>query len=446
MSTGCNEFLGDNVSPNSPSATTLPALLSVVEVSTMNTYNGDLARIPNMWTQHTAGTLEQYQAYGEYNINEGDVNNQFKQIYAGSLINARDLIALAGDNNPWYRGIGRVLMAMNYGLATDFWGDQPFNEALQGDQDGGELSPHYDAQSVVIAGIQTLLDDAIVDLSAAEADNVNLPGSDDFIHGGDVTKWIKTAYILKARYHIRLTKKDAVTSSNDALNALNLAGLTGTSDDANGQYGPNSLEYNQWYAFYIQRQNYHKMSEFFIDMLQTTNDPRLPFFATTDTGGVYRGTPNGSLDISTSDVGDYFASANSICPLVTYVEAKFIEAEARFRTGDLNGAATAHNTAIIAHLNLVTGSADPTYVTNHASETAGTITLDKIMTQKYIAMFTQPETWADWRRTNIPALTPNPNGVISSIPRRFPTALDERVTNSNATVETDITAPVWWDL
>jgi hypothetical protein len=290
-----------------------------------------------------------------------------------------------------------------------------------------------------------LLDEAIADLSAAEADNLNLPGDDDFIHGGDASKWIKTAYILKARYHLRLTKKNATTASANALNDLALAGLVGTTDDANGHYGLNGNEFNQWYAFNIERQNYHKMAAFFIDMLVSSNDPRLPFFATLDNNSTYSGTPNGSVDISTSDVGPYFASQNSDAPLVTYVEAKFIEAEARFRTGDLGGAASAHNDAIIASLTQVTGTADPTYVTANASETAGTITLEKIMTQKYIALFTQVETYADWRRTNIPALTPNPDGVISAIPRRLPTALDERVTNTNAIVVGDITQPVWWD-
>jgi len=67
------------------------------------------------------------------------------------------------------------------------------------------------------------------------------------------------------------------------------------------------------------------------------------------------------------------------------------------------------------------------------------------MTQKYIAMFTQPEVWSDWRRTNLPALTPNPDATIGEIPRRFPTCIDERLYNSNAEVVGDITLPVWWD-
>jgi hypothetical protein len=67
------------------------------------------------------------------------------------------------------------------------------------------------------------------------------------------------------------------------------------------------------------------------------------------------------------------------------------------------------------------------------------------MNQKYICMFTQPEVYADWRRTGFPKLTPNPNGITSGIPRRLATSLDERVNNPNATVVQDVMKPVWWD-
>jgi hypothetical protein len=45
----------------------------------------------------------------------------------------------------------------------------------------------------------------------------------------------------------------------------------------------------------------------------------------------------------------------------------------------------------------------------------------------------------------LPTLTPNANGQVAGIPRRLPTTLDERVTNKNANVESDILKPVWWD-
>ena len=83
-----------------------------------------------------------------------------------------------------------------------------------------------------------------------------------------------------------------------------------------------------------------------------------------------------------------------------------------------------------------------------ASETDATISLEKVMTQKYIAMFTQIEAWADWRRTGFPTLTANPNSVLptkGAIPRRYVTVQDERQYNNNAPLVSDVLARVWWD-
>jgi hypothetical protein len=60
-------------------------------------------------------------------------------------------------------------------------------------------------------------------------------------------------------------------------------------------------------------------------------------------------------------------------------------------------------------------------------------------------MYGQIEAYADWRRTNLPALTPNANGAVNVIPRRLPTVIDERLYNKNAIVISDIKLPVWWD-
>jgi hypothetical protein len=135
---------------------------------------------------------------------------------------------------------------------------------------------------------------------------------------------------------------------------------------------------------------------------------------------------------------------DSKIPLVSFVEMKFIEAEAKFIANDLDGAATAYNEAVVASVEQVTGTAIPAeFETSTASETNATISLEKIMTQKYNALVGQVEVYADWRRVEIPALTPFPGA--SGIPNRLPTPLDERLYNTNAIVVSDIFQPVWWD-
>ncbi|GAB4418794.1 MAG: SusD/RagB family nutrient-binding outer membrane lipoprotein [Bacteroidia bacterium] len=448
LTPACGWFVeGYDVSPNSPTEVTNPLLLSSSELATFTVYSGQLARLSAVLIQQQAGTDFQFVDIANYVILEGDLDNEWENIYSKCLVNEDQLIAQAGDANPYYRGIARVLKAMALGVATDLWGDVPLREAGQAIQGSDFYNPAYDSQEQVFADLQALLSSAITDLSQAPEANAELPGADDIIHGGDPARWIKTAWILKARFANRLSKRDP-QSATLALEYLANAGLTGSEDDANAIFGDNGNEWNQWYAFLIQRGGYMMMGEYLVDLLESIDDPRLPLYAAVsqDPADPYKGTPLGSTDQSTSTIGAYFASPAAPAPLVTYVEARFIEAEARLRNNDADGAAAAFNEAVIAHVEQVTGAAAPTsYVAAQASETGATITLEKIMTHKYVALFTQIEAYAEWRRTGIPQLSPNPGGQVAGIPRRLPTASVERLYNTNAVVVSDLLQQVWWD-
>ncbi|TNE67973.1 MAG: SusD/RagB family nutrient-binding outer membrane lipoprotein, partial [Bacteroidetes bacterium] len=311
------------------------------------------------------------------------------------------------------------------------------------------FNPAYDTQEIVYQDIQTLLSDAIADLSKGAGDNVTAPGLDDLIFNGDASKWLVTANILKARYENHLSKRDpagSATRTLAAIDAANAAGLDGTDDDCNAIFPGDGNSLNQWYAFQNERGDYIKMAEGFVNLLESIDDPRLAAYAALDADGNITGTPLGTTVTTTSDIGTFFASPDSPAPMVSYVEAKFIEAEAAFRADQKMRAAMAHNAAIKAHIRYVTGADAPAdYITNQASETDATITLEKIMTHKYVALFTQFEVYNDWRRTSIPALSPNPNGLVAGIPRRLPTPSNERLYNTQAPVISDILLPVWWD-
>ncbi len=442
----CEKYLDEvRPNPNSPEDVTMDNLLANVEVATFSNFEGNNARRAGIFTQQFAGTDGQMAIIEGYTVTEGDVTNEWKTIYTSALINAQILINKAGTANPYYRGIAEVLKAMNLGLATDQWGDVPSSEALLGDSTG-DFTPAYAAQATVLNDLQTLLSAAIVDLGAAQSANLSFPTTSDFIFSGDNLKWTKIAWVLKARYANRLSLRSPSQSATDVLTYLGNANMVDNSDDANCIFGSNGNENNQWFAFNSTRAGYIRMGKFFMDMMNTQNDPRVPFYATLDDTGAYTGSPVGSGDITTSQLGTYYGGPTSIAPLCTFVEAKFMEAEANFRLGNTAAAASAQNEAVAASILAVTGTTNPVYEAAHANETGGTITLDKIMTEKYVAMFTQVEVWTDWRRTGIPNLTPNPAGAVNGIPRSLPTSQDERVNNPNAPIQSNILNHVWWDL
>ncbi len=157
--------------------------------------------------------------------------------------------------------------------------------------------------------------------------------------------------------------------------------------------------------------------------------------------GLYVGnSAEDQLSVNTSYIGSAFASVNSPVGIVTYAEAKFIEAEAKFRLGQNAQPALADGVA--ASVLKVTGTpATPAFLT--AATT--TVTLANIIQQKYIALYLTMEPYNDYRRTGFPALVPNQGSNTKTIPLRLPTSVEERQYNPNATVVSNVTTNVWWD-
>lgn len=445
---GCKKYFDVNESPNDPKDASVDFMLPAIQVSMFLDHNGHLARLTSMLLHHSAGTDRQYQAYDlTYNITESEIDNEWGNIYAHTLMNATQMIAKADGKNPWYAGIGRVIKAMNLGLATDLWGDIPNSEAFKGTEN---LTPAYDSQQQVYQDIQKLLSDAINNFNQPANKNLIKPGSNDLIYGGDITKWKILAYILKARYANNLSKKNPSASATEALQYVQEAKNLGASNDANmyAVFGADATNNNLWYQFLSDRDGYISMGKYFIDLLDSLGDPRLPVYAEVNDSGVYYGAEPGGSNV---DPGGFsiismstFAGPDSPIPMVTYAELLFIEAEAQKRLGNDAAAAQAYDEAITASMEQfgISPGDIVTYLAAHGSN-GNPVSLQQIMTQKYIALFTNIQAYTDWRRTNFPTLTPS--GTNTQIPRRLPTPQSERIFNPKARVNNNIFDRVWWD-
>src|SRR5690606_20274867 len=260
---------------------------------------------------------------------------------------------------------------------TDLWGDVPFSEAFRIDE--GIRTPKLDSQQDIYASIDALLGEAIADFERNEDENIYLPAEDDLIHEGDVELWTKAAYTLRARYLNRLSNKaDNNTKILDYLSK----GISANSENAEAVHDATAP--NQWGAFQNERPGYIGASKLFVDRLNSTSDPRISYYLTKNEGGVYLGgdITQEAIDPDISGSGSFFSEAHSY-PIVTYYEAKFIEAEVLARTGgDASGAL---NDAIKASVEYVTngandGSAIATYTSPSETE---------VLTEKWVAMFNQ---------------------------------------------------------
>lgn len=436
-----------NDNPNDPTTSSPSLLLAAMEVSTFSNHTSGLIRASSVFTQHLAGTdVGQMGKVANYLISENDITNEWNTLYGTTLMNGYLLNRDFAAKYPYYNGIGQILTAINLGYATDMWGDVPYDEAFKAEE--GNRAPKYNTQEEIYQRLQSTLDAAIVNLNKPESSNTLVPGEDDFIFNGDTEKWIKVAYVLKARYALRLSQVDA-NAAQKALDYITASGIDSNSGDANTYFPATANGLNQWYAFDNQRTNYLKMGKFFVDYLTITDDPRKTYAVASelnedgDPTGIYSGnSPEDQESVGTSYIGPAFASATSNIGIVTYAEAKFIEAEAKLRLSDPLGAKAALEEGVKASVLKITGTpATDEFITS----VTATVDLENIIQQKYVALFLTMEPYNDYRRTGFPALVPNQNSASKLIPVRFPTSVEERNYNPNATVVSNTTTKVWWD-
>ncbi len=430
----CKKYFEDvNTSDNLPLDVPVNALLPAIEGHLSFAQGGDAARYTSIFTQYVTGASRQFASYQRYSFTESDFDNLWRlNLYGGPMQDLHVLISKAtAKGYIHYQGVGEILMAYSLGLTSDLWGDIPFSEAFQGDVN---LQPKFDSQQAIYNQIQTLLSAGITHLSATDDSEV-IPGSEDLIYSGSVTKWLMLANGLKARYYIHLSKMD-VANAQRAIDALNAGALSGNADDAVFVYGTTETTANPWYQ-YIEQRDDIVYDGYCIQTMVSKNDPRYPIYI--DVNGDFWG--EGYLSA-------FFSDINSPVPFFSFSEQKFIEAEANIRLGDTIAAYGALLDAIAANMsNLGVDPADEaTYITANVDWAGTSDRLGLIMNEKYVAMFLQPEAWTDWRRTGYPVLSPNSGAVISEIPRRFTYPQSERLYNTHCPQTSNLVSPrLWWD-
>jgi len=446
----CSEKVMDDINKDVNDAATMPAsnMLPDVELRTaFETTGTDIAWYATVYIEHDAGTWAQSADADKRLSQESSslFDNNWNSVYSvmmacNTIINKTDPATGSEPDNFWARGIAQVLLAYNLAVTTDMWGDVPWTEAMKGAE---SMRPKYDTQESIYVAIQALLDDAVVNLGKTTLSVPNF----DYIYAGKQDKWIKAAYSLKARYALRLINKD----NNAAANALaNIPkGFTSAADAMIfNKFTSAATGQNPWYQFMIDRSHLSSSATLFNYMAERNDTNRMAKYFT-KIGNAYKPAPSGTAEETQGGVYSVSAvtanGATAPIPLMSYHELKFIEAEAKFRTGDATWKA-ALQAAVEASFTYA-GATIGTYFANQVEPrlTAGN-ELNEILTQKYIAFYEYEaiESYNDYRRTGIPTMN-NPNNATTGFVNRFPYALSE-VSNNAANVPaiSVYTDKVWW--
>ncbi len=421
MIVGCSDDYFDvNTSETSPTTTSLEPqyrIQGAIE-NTIATAQYRGSREVLGITQYGAQNVANY--YSETWSSYLTTGNYFlwQNAYVYALPNTADLMVLGETYNaPNYVAVGKILRAYIFGITTDQYGSIVTDDTYDGES-SMDLTPSFVTQKEVYETIFTYLDEAIEEL--AETSSIGLNDEEgDVLYSGDHAQWIKFAYALKARYLNHLSSKISGDMAYDADAIITACGfaLNSNSDNAQKNYGGGEEENdNQPFSangYGSSRVDYY--SRFFVDLLKNPlnlstayEDPRLSIIINEAVNGGYvgvkigEGIPDGYTgdDFSVGN-GAFYTSATSPTYMFTYAEVKFIEAEAKFRKGDLTGAYTSFYAGVEADLYKleVEDSLIEEYLDRLDTEVGATnISLSHIMVQKYIATVFNPETWVDMRR------------------------------------------------
>jgi hypothetical protein len=451
--TGCRKGYFDlNENPNQVSEATMASLLSTAtHKSGINTYNAGL--ITSTYVQYLANPS----ASAASDIyQEVDYTGTWDALYfaMADIYDLKELAIKQGSND--YQGVANILLSYNLTLVNNMWGDAPFSQAFN----KSTFTPAYDKQEDLYNASLMMLDSAIAQLTRPVS-AFPLLALNDLIHGGNRTKWLQTAYALKARMLIRLSK---TSNYNPAavLSALDKA-YKSNADDA-GMAG--FLLRNPWAQ--LSRNNLGLtlggwLSEQLIDHLNGTTygvfDPRIRKITDTALGNKYIGTVNGAgnrppgnntiRDECYVSFNSPLTSDTSRIPIITYAETKFIEAEAALPTDPARAYAAylAGINASMDKLQVPAGTERTTYITA-ASVGAGNLTKDLIFKEKYVALYLNPEAWNDARRFDYKYkdFTLPQNVVLPTFIRRLSYPSGERSKNGdNVPGVPALSDKLWWD-
>lgn len=479
----CDDYLGDNVDPNKELPENLESsdMLPTSIYYTSSAYYSASLGI-SQYSQQLASYFEPSVDTQE----ETQLTGAWSNIYLQALPDLNTLANVAESRDELaYLGIAKVLQATNLGLATDLWGDVPASDATKGEED---FTPSYDAQEDVYMQVNTLLDEAI---SLLQAGNSGSVGEDDLIYNGDLSKWIKAAYFLKARYAIHLTEVDQNTAITNALqNAANA--FESNADDFQLNY--NTRNFNPWHAGVVLPNNTGNFSVLVSDQLVSlmdgtaipfssiSLDPRLPKITTigeddteylgalNGTGGVHEfGATEDDENISSNTnlgVDNFYSAQTAPIIMGSYAELKFIQAEALFlqNGGDVTSigssveAYEAYLEGIRANmqkLGVSQAEMDAYLADDSVAVGADALSLSLIMREKYIATFLNPEAFVDLRRYDFdPAvfigleLPYNHNEILAGqwVRRaQYPSTEQTRNGDEIGLVVKEISDGVWWD-
>lgn len=226
--TSCEDWLDVNVNPDQPNNESIAVQNRLPWMQKEYTYSAGCA---NTRTFATCGGF--YSNNGNMNAVSvtwagaaGLTTTPYQTWFTGTASNIRDLYNKAeAEGAYYYMGAAEVMHALGFMEMLDLYGEMPYTEALT-----SNAAPVYSDGKTIWEGCIAKIDHAIELFNMTQSSSATSFALGDMWNNGDVDKWIKLCYGLKARWLLRVTKNADYYKPDEILSCLDKA-LKSNSDN-----------------------------------------------------------------------------------------------------------------------------------------------------------------------------------------------------------------------
>ena len=408
----CEKYTEDlNTDPNEFITAPSELIIGQAQLGWMQLATSNSARYAGIFMNQFTGEDRQYITVNQYSTTAADYDDTWDDALVDGIAQAQLAKSLAlEDGNQILAGIATICEAAIFGEMTALFGDIPFSETNNIDN---TATPKFDSQSDVLAGVQSLLDDAISKVGDSQAS----------LYSGNrlssEATWKEIAYSLKARYYlIAKDYQNALTNARKGINTPEKSLQTRHTTALNSE--------NLYYQFMVdERDGYLGATDSYLVRILSGLDERNIETPGDSLRFKHYFTPysDGSGHAPNTSTNGVFAETAPM-NIISYREVKLIEAESANRIGD-PGDLIAFNEIRKDLERQYDGASFPE--SNSAS--GSTDLLKEIIEEKYICLIGELQPFHDIRRTNNILGIPPKTG--STIPQRFIYPQVEIDTNPN---------------
>ncbi|WP_370900929.1 SusD/RagB family nutrient-binding outer membrane lipoprotein [Chryseobacterium gossypii] len=451
---------GSRISDPVASKLLVPIQYNMASVNYMraNDFTFDIMQV-SLDFPNEGNSLSRY--YLTENTGTGFWNNSYKW-----LMQIKDMRKAAErDNDPNYLAISMVLNAWVYSNLTDTYGDIPFFEASSMDE--GVSQPKFDRQKDIYV---KLLDD-LKTANSLFVPTKLLTGNDLFYKAetdvNGITNWKKFCNSLSLRLLTRILSKNGEVNVYERIQEIISDPVTYPVFQSNAESAKlNITGVSPLLPPIARPQDFttgRAASEFFVETLKANNDPRMSMFFSqakdlaTNANIGYKGAPSGYaygtvFNYQPSNMNQNLAKAPLNILIYPYAELQFILSELAYKGIIQGNAQTYYENGVKAAIEQWGATMPANYFSN--PNVAYNNTFERIMLQKYVALFfVDQQQWFEKRRTGFPVL-PNNGGLLNNgnLPQRLMYPPNPKILNT-ANYQTavqqmggdDINVKVWWN-